>query len=59
MTKAAYAEFETSSGAKIHRLPLQAFPKFWAYAYVVQQDDNIYLIDTGSGTDTSHGDLLS
>ena len=59
MTKAAYAEFETSSGARIHRLPLQAFPNFWVYAYVVQQDDNIYLIDTGSGTDTSHEDLLT
>ena len=59
MTKAAYAEFETSSGARIHRLPLQAFPNFWAYAYVVQKAENNYLIDTGSGTDSSHADLLN
>ena len=59
MTKATYASFETSSGAKIHRLPLQAFPNFWAYAYVVQKDSNNYLIDAGSGTDTSHEDLLN
>lgn len=59
MTKATYASFETSSGAKIHRLPLQAFPNFWAYAYVVQKDNNNYLIDAGSGTDTSHEDLLN
>ena len=56
--KATYAWFETSNRAKIHRLPLEAFPKFWVYAYVIQKDGNIYLIDTGSGTETSHKDLL-
>ena len=35
---AAYAVFETSSGAQIHRIPLQAFPKFWAYVYVIRKD---------------------
>ena len=54
----AYSSFETSAGARIHRLPLQAFPNFWAYAYIVQTNDGNYLIDTGSGTDTSHDDLL-
>lgn len=57
--KVSYAVFKTSTGAQIHRIPLQAFPKFWAYAYLVQKDGNNYLIDTGSGTDTSHEDLLS
>jgi glyoxylase-like metal-dependent hydrolase (beta-lactamase superfamily II) len=56
---AAYATFETSGGAKVHRLPLQAFPNFWVYAYVLQSGGNNYLIDTGSGTDTSHEDLLN
>jgi len=56
--RATYAMFETSSGVKIHRLPLQAFPKFWVYVYVVQSDGGNYLIDTGSGTETSHEDLL-
>ena len=54
-----YAVFETSTGAKIHRLPLQAFPNFWVYAYVLQKDGINYLIDTGSGTDISHEDLLN
>jgi len=58
-SQAPYASFETSAGAKIHRISLQAFPKFWAYAYVVQKDDDTYLIDTGSGTDTSHDELLN
>ncbi len=57
--KAAYAIFVTSSGAKIHRLPLQAFPDFWAYAYVLQTGGQNILIDTGSGTDISHEDLLN
>ena len=57
--KATFAVFETSSGAKIHRIPLEAFPNFWAYVYVVQKEEYGILIDTGSGTDTSHENLLS
>jgi glyoxylase-like metal-dependent hydrolase (beta-lactamase superfamily II) len=56
---ASFAVFEASGGARIFRLPMQAFPNFWAYAYAVQADSLVYLIDTGSGTDTSHTDLLS
>ena len=44
-----YAEFETQKGARIYRIPLQAFPGFWAYAYLVFVDDLVVLIDTGSG----------
>lgn len=54
-----FAEYETSGGAKIYRLPLEVFPKFWAYAYVVQKDEYCVLIDSGSGTDTSHENLLA
>src|SRR5512145_466787 len=57
--KATFAAFETSSGAKIHRIPLEAFPNFWAYVYLVKKDAYCVLIDTGSGTDTSHENLLS
>ena len=53
--KAKYAVFETSTGSQIHRVPLQAFPKFWAYAYIVQRDGGNYLIDTGSGFGNSPG----
>jgi len=56
--KATFAFFETSGGAKIHRLPLEAFPNFWAYVYIVQKDEYCILIDTGSGTDASHKNLL-
>ena len=57
--KVTFAAFETSGGAKIHRLPLEAFPGFWVYAYLVQKDVNIFLIDCGSGVESSHNDLLN
>jgi glyoxylase-like metal-dependent hydrolase (beta-lactamase superfamily II) len=53
-----FAVFETSSGAKIHRIPLEVFPNFPAYVYVIQKDTYCALIDSGSGTDTSHENLL-
>lgn len=53
-----FARFESSGGAKIHRIPLEVFPHFWAYVYVVQKDDHTVLIDSGSGTDISHTNLL-
>lgn len=56
--KATFSVFESSAGAKISRLPVEAFPNFWAYAYVVQKDDYCVLIDAGSGTDASHANLL-
>lgn len=56
--KATYAVYEPPGGTRIHRLPLQAFPNFWAYVYVLQKDGQTVLIDTGSGTDISHEDLL-
>jgi glyoxylase-like metal-dependent hydrolase (beta-lactamase superfamily II) len=49
---------ETSSGARIHRLPLEVFPNFWAYTYILRKDDYCILIDTGSGTEDSHQHLL-
>ena len=56
--KATFAQFETSSGAQIHRIPLEVFPNFWAYVYLVQKDGYRILIDCGSGTETSHAKLL-
>jgi len=55
----SFASFESSGGVKLHRIPVEAFPGFWAYAYVVHYDENNYLIDCGSGTESSHADLLN
>jgi glyoxylase-like metal-dependent hydrolase (beta-lactamase superfamily II) len=57
--EATFTTFETTSGAKIHRIPLEAFPNFRAYAYLVQKKAYCVLIDAGSGTDESHENLLS
>jgi len=56
--KASFAAFETAGGAKIQRIPLEVFPNFWAYAYLVQKGENNFLIDCGSGTESSHKNLL-
>jgi len=55
----AFAVFETSGGAKINRLPLEVFPNFWAYVYVVRKEEYCVLVDTGSGTETSQANLLA
>jgi len=57
--KGTLATFETNAGDKIHRIPLEAFPNFWAYVYVIQKGHDCILIDAGSGTDASHENLLS
>jgi glyoxylase-like metal-dependent hydrolase (beta-lactamase superfamily II) len=53
-----FASFESSSGGKVHRLPLEAFQNFYACVYVVQKDDYCVMIDAGSGMDQSHQDLM-
>ena len=53
-----FTTFETADGASIHRIPLEVFPNFWAYVYLVQKNEYCVLIDTGSGTDLSHENLL-
>jgi glyoxylase-like metal-dependent hydrolase (beta-lactamase superfamily II) len=53
----AFATFESSSGARVQRLPVEAFPNMWANLYLVQSGDVLALIDSGSGSDTSNEDL--
>ena len=57
--KVSPALFDASGGGRIHRLPLEVFPNFWAYVYLVQKDEYRVLIDAGSGTDTSHDQLIA
>ncbi len=56
--KTTFTSFAISPGTKIYRLPLQAFPNFWVCAYLVQRHGDNYLIDCGSGMESSHEDLL-
>ena len=55
----SFVSFESLGGVKVHRIPVEAFPGFWAYTYVVHYDANNYLIDCGSGTESSNSDLLN
>jgi glyoxylase-like metal-dependent hydrolase (beta-lactamase superfamily II) len=51
------AQYQTATGIHILRLPVEAFPNFWAYAYLVQTGDWVALIDTGSGSESSNAGL--
>jgi glyoxylase-like metal-dependent hydrolase (beta-lactamase superfamily II) len=42
-------KFTSAQGWQIFQLPLEAYPGFWVYAYLVLRDDYRVLIDTGSG----------
>lgn len=50
-------KFETNLGAQIFRMPIQAFPGFWVYAYVVIVEEYKVLIDTGSNVEQSNQSL--
>jgi glyoxylase-like metal-dependent hydrolase (beta-lactamase superfamily II) len=54
----AIARFESDSGARIYRIPLDVFPGFIAYAYVVLEAGPPTLVDTGSGYGNSNEQLV-
>lgn len=49
--------FETSNGSRIYQIPIEAFPGFWGYTYLVIYGDTRVLIDTGSGIGDSNEHL--
>lgn len=57
-TSHTFEKFTTKNGARIYRIPMEAFPGFWAYAYLVIADDYRVLIDTGSGFGDCNEHLL-
>lgn len=50
-------EWTTRSGRSVFRLPLEAFPGFWVYAYLVRLEEGWVLIDAGSGVESANEDL--
>jgi glyoxylase-like metal-dependent hydrolase (beta-lactamase superfamily II) len=46
--------FESSSGARIYRIPTEAFPSFIVYCYVILEAGVPTLVDTGSGYGSSN-----
>jgi len=51
--------FISSTGARIYRIPVEAFPGFIAYCYVLLEAGVPTLIDTGSGIGDSTDQLLA
>ncbi|MBE2183079.1 MAG: MBL fold metallo-hydrolase [Anaerolineae bacterium] len=51
--------FLTSTGIEIYQIPVEAFPGFGAYCYLIPGINEPTLIDTGSGLGSSNTDLLS
>lgn len=54
----AIERFVSSSGAKVYRIPVEAFPGFIAYAYLLLEAGPITIVDTGSGYGDSNTHLL-
>ncbi|MGQ9888994.1 MAG: MBL fold metallo-hydrolase [Aggregatilineales bacterium] len=51
--------FDSSSGARIYRIPVQAFPPLLAYCYVILDAGPPTLVDSGSGFGESNAHLLA
>ena len=49
--------FRTSLGGQVYQIPLEVFPGFWAFVYLVLVDGYTVLIDTGSGYGNSNDHL--
>ncbi|MEW6718376.1 MAG: MBL fold metallo-hydrolase [Chloroflexota bacterium] len=49
--------FETCKGTRIYQIPLEVFPAFWGFAYLVMVEGFRVLIDTGSGFGKSNQHL--
>lgn len=54
----AVERFESRNGARIYRIPVEAFPGFIAFCYIVLNVGDPMLIDTGSGLGNSTDHLL-
>lgn len=51
--------FQSSSGVRIYRIPVEAFPGFIAYCYLLLEAGVPTLVDTGSGLGSSNDHLLA
>jgi glyoxylase-like metal-dependent hydrolase (beta-lactamase superfamily II) len=56
-TSPSFQSFTSSRDARVFAIPVEAFPNFWAYAYLVLVGEMTVLIDAGSGSDRSHESL--
>lgn len=59
MKKTTLKQFTTQQGHKIYRLPIQAFPNHYTNCYLVLANNQVILIDSGSGWDQGNQELLT
>lgn len=52
-------EFHTAEGGSIYQIPVEVFPGFWSFVYLVLYEDFRVLIDTGSGFGDSNEHLAA
>ena len=50
--------YDTSAGAKVYQIPMEAFPGLLTFAYLILHQDLCVLIDTGSGYGESNQQLV-
>lgn len=58
-TQTKLERFETTTGVHIYRIPMEVFPNFIGYAYLLLGAGAPTLVDTGSGFGSSTQDLLA
>lgn len=51
--------FESDMGVRIYRMPVEAFPKFMVYTYLLLDGNKPTLVDTGSNMEQSNADLVA
>lgn len=51
--------FESSTGVRIYRMPVEAFQKFTAFTYLLLNGGVPTLVDCGSGMEKSNADLIA
>jgi glyoxylase-like metal-dependent hydrolase (beta-lactamase superfamily II) len=54
MARKSIHKFETSSGGGVYQIPVEVFPKFWGFVYLVIFENYRVLIDAGSGIGESN-----
>ena len=57
-TRRRIMRYTSSSGVTLYRLPMEVFPNFIGYSYLLLGAGDVTLVDTGSGIGDSTADLL-
>jgi glyoxylase-like metal-dependent hydrolase (beta-lactamase superfamily II) len=59
MAKGIVQQFTTSEGRRIYSFPVRSFPGLVNNIYIISDGDKLFLVDTGSGMDSTNEELLA